>query len=286
MSAAGGGPAGSAIKGEILLAIGVIGGLLGLYLVDIAGPIFGPLFAALGGVCAIVWGADAIRRVASYGLGTGVPSIGYMSLAIGIIGGLGGLAFASSSYMSGFVFDVAGLTITLGPILALVFAMVLGLIIALVVKLLKIMKIAVLERCTAEIAGAAGLSVICFSAAVAGSYDFVQILNFVVGTGFIALFFIMNCMAIQHPFNACLGPNEDQVRTLKLAAATGFLSMIITAFVTIMNSALVYNGIPAWILIFFVGVIGWFIAFRCFMTASYKAAASVKWAGLWPKVEE
>jgi len=285
MSAAGGGPAGSAIKGEILLAIGIIGGLLGLYLVDI-NPIIGPLFAALGGVCAIVWGADAIRRVASYGLGTGVPSIGYMSLAIGIIGGLAGLAFASSSYMSGFVFDVAGLTITLGPIIALVFAMVLGLIIALVVKLLKIMKIAVLERCTAEIAGAAGLSVVCFSAAVAGSYDFVQILSLVVGTGFIALFFIMNCMAIQHPFNACLGPNEDQVRTLKLAAATGFLSMVITAFVTIMNPTLIFAGIPAWILIFFVGVIGWFIAFKCFMTASYKAAASVKWAGLWPKVEE
>jgi len=282
MSAAGGGPSASAISAEMLLILGVVGGLVGLYAVNFIGnPIFGPLLAALGGVCAIVWGADAIRRVAAYGLGTGVPSIGYMSLAIGIIGGLSGLALASSSFLSG-ILDPA-LT---APVLALVLAMVLGLIIALVVKLLKIMKIAVLERCTAEIAGASGLSVICFSAAVAGSYDIVSILTFVVAPGFIALFFIMNCMAIQHPFNACLGPNENQVRTLKLAAATGFLAMLITAFVTIVNPTLVFAGIPAWILILIVGLIGWLIAIKCYISESLEEAASVKWAGLWPKVEE
>ncbi|MCL2687684.1 MAG: tetrahydromethanopterin S-methyltransferase subunit C [Methanobrevibacter sp.] len=277
MSAAGGGPAGSAIKPEILLILGVVGGLVGLYLVGI-NPIFGPLLAALGGVCAIIWGADAIRRVASYGLGTGVPSIGYMCLAIGIIGGLAGLALASGSLLSGLEI--------LAPVFALVFAMVLGLIIALIVKLLKIMKIAVLERCTAEIAGAAGLSVVCFSAAVAGSYEFVHILALVVATGIIAVFFIMNCMAIQHPFNACLGPNENQVRTLKLAAATGFLSMIVTAFMTVINPQLVFAGIPAWILIFVVGLIGWLISIKLYIAQSYEEAASVKWAGLWPKVEE
>lgn len=277
MSAAGGGPAGSAISAEILLALGVVGGLLGLYLVDI-NPIIGPLLASLGGVCAIIWGADAIRRVASYGLGTGVPSIGYMSLAIGIIGGLAGLALASGSLLSGLSF--------LAPVFALVLAMVLGLVIALVVKLLKIMKIAVLERCTAEIAGAAGLSVVCFSAAVAGSYSLLPILTLVVANGIIAVFFIMNCMAIQHPFNACLGPNENQLRTLKLAAATGFLSMIVTSFLTIVNPDLIFAGIPAWILIFVVSLIGWLIAIKSYITASYKEAASIKWAGLWPKVEE
>lgn len=44
------------------------------------------LIAVSGSVCATVWGANAIRSVASYGLGTGVPSIGYMTLSIGIIG--------------------------------------------------------------------------------------------------------------------------------------------------------------------------------------------------------
>jgi tetrahydromethanopterin S-methyltransferase subunit C len=74
-----------------LMGIGVIGGLIGIYVTPY-NPVIGPLLAALGGVCAIVWGADAIRRIASYGLGTGVPSIGYMSLAIGAIGAVAGLA--------------------------------------------------------------------------------------------------------------------------------------------------------------------------------------------------
>ena len=277
MSAAGGGPAGSAISAEVLLALGVIGGLVGLYLVNI-NPIIGPLLASLGGVCAIVWGADAIRRVASYGLGTGVPSIGYMSLAIGILGGFAGLALASGSLLP-------KLSI-LAPVLALVLAMILGLIVALVAKLIVKMKIAVLERCTAEIAGAAALSVVCFASAVAGSFSFIKILILVVAPGFIALFFIMNCMAIQHPFNACLGPNENQVRTLKLAAATGFLAMVITAFLTIINPTLVFSGIPAWVVILIVGLIGWIVSFKMYVTASIKEAASVKWAGLWPKVEE
>ena len=73
------------------LALGVVGGLVGIYLTPY-NPILGPLLASLGAVCAIIWGADAIRSLASYGLGTGVPSIGYMSLAIGIIGVMAGLA--------------------------------------------------------------------------------------------------------------------------------------------------------------------------------------------------
>ena len=87
-------------------------------------------------------------------------------------------------------------------------------------------------------------------------------------------------MAIQHPFNACLGPNEDQVRTLKCGASTAFLSMIITGILAI--SA----GGYAWFAIIVVGLIGWYISFKMFVDASCEAAASVKWSGLWPKVEE
>lgn len=276
MSAAGGGPAGSAISGEKLMALGIIGGLVGILLVGI-NPIIGPILASLGAVCAIVWGADAIRRVASYGLGTGVPSIGYMSLSIGIIGAVTGLAIAMLPVFKGLSF--------IGPILVLVFAMLLGLIVALIAKKIVKMKIPILERCTTEIAGAAALSVLGFSAAVAGTYSLDVILLTVFSTGFIALFFIMNTMAIQHPFNACLGPNENQVRTLKLAASTGFLAMAITGILTIMNSFSLF-GIPVWLGITAVGAIGWVITFNMYVKASYNEAASVKWSGLWPKQEE
>jgi tetrahydromethanopterin S-methyltransferase subunit C len=278
MSVAAGGSSESAIGAEKLLALGIIGGLLGIYLVQF-NPVFGPVLASLGAVCAIIWGADAIRRVASYGLGTGVPSIGYMSLSIGVIGALAGIGIVTISAFSGMTF--------LGPILGLIFAMIIGLIVAVIAKKIVGMKIPVLERCTAEIAGAAALSVLGFSAALAGTYQIDGILTSVVAPGFIAVFFIMNTMAIQHPFNACLGPNETQLRTLKLAVSTGFLAMFVTGILTIINPVPnTWLGIPVWVMMIVISGIGWLISIRAFINASYEEAASVKWSGLWPKVEE
>ena len=278
MSAGGSGaPSEGAVNSTYLLVLGIVGGLIGIYLsryMPNIGPLsIGPVLSCLGAVCAIVWGADAIRRVASYGLGTGVPSIGYMSLGIAVIGSLAGLSIVLA------VPALKALTIAT-PVLALVFSMIIGLVVAIVAIRIVGMKIPIMERCTAEIAGAAGLSILGFSAALAGGFDAASIFSAVIAPGFIALFYIMNCMAIQHPFNACLGPNEDQVRTLKCAVSTAFLSMIITGILAITA------GGYAWLIIIIVGFIGWYISFKAFANASYKAAASVKWAGLWPKVEE
>lgn len=269
------GPSAGGISENILLAIGIIGGLLGCYLIDV--PVAGSALAGLGGVCAIVWGADAIRRVASYGLGTGVPSIGYMTLSIGIIGALAGLGLVTLPIFGGLAIA--------GPIVALILAMVFGFIVALLAKKIIGMKIPIMERCTTEIAGAGGLSVLCFSAIIANGYSFEAMLTSVVAPGFIALFFIMNTMAIQHPFNACLGPNENQVRTLKCALSTAFLVMLITGLLDISNPGWAF-GIPSCAIVIAVGGIGWFISFRMYLKAAFNEAASVKWAGLWPEVEE
>ena len=120
MSAGGSGEASAgAISSVHLLILGIVGGLIGIYVAPYS-TLFGSAIAGLGGVCAIVWGADAIRRVASYGLGTGVPSIGYMSLSIGIIGALAGIGIGYSFPQ----LEIAG------PVIGLIFAMIIGLIIA------------------------------------------------------------------------------------------------------------------------------------------------------------
>ena len=251
------------------LALGLVGGLVGIYLTPI-NPILGPVLAALGAVCGIIWGADAIARVASYGLGTGVPSIGYMSLAFSLVGALSGLAGAIY-FGTNYSF--------LGPILGVIIAMVVGAIVAgLGLTVLK-MKIPILMRCTVELAGAAAISVLGFSAAIAGSYALPNILHSVIIPGYIALFFILNTMAIQHPFNACLGPNENRTRTLKLAFSTAFISMAIVGLIA-------YGYSPAWWVIAVIGAIGWFLSISSFIQASKDEAASVKWTGWWPKEDE
>ncbi len=268
MSAAGG----PAVNPMQILALGLIGGLILLYLPVLVplGPMLGPLLFALGAVVAIIWGADAIARVASYGLGTGVPSIGYMSLAIGVIGGIAGLAGA---LMFG------SMSAWLGPIMGVVLAMIVGAVVALMGTQVLKMKIPILVRCTIELSGAAALSVLGFSAAIAGSLSMAAILSSVVATGFIALLFILNTMAIQHPFNACLGPQENRVRTLKLAGATAFMAMAIVGLLSLGIS-------KAWWLVAIVGAVAWFYFIRAFIQASAKEAASVKWSGWWPEEDE
>ena len=90
----------------------------------------------------------------------------------------------------------------------------------------------------------------------------------------------MCTMAIQHPFNACLGPNEDQVRTLKCACSTAFLSLTIVGLLSATTGGL------GWFIVLIIGLIGWIISFRAFVLASCNDAASTKWSGLWPKVEQ
>ena len=167
----------------------------------------------------------------------------------------------------------------LGPIAAFVIAVIIGAIIAIVATKIVGMKIPIMLQCTIEIAGAATLAILAFSVAIAGSFDMLAIYEHVVATGFIAVLFILCTMAIQHPFNACLGPNEDQVRTLKCAASTAFLSMTLVGLMSVTSGGL------GWFIVFIVGLVGWVISFRAFVLASINDAASTKWAGLWPKVE-
>ena len=262
------GAAAGAVNSLHLLIMGIVGGLVCIYLSGFIGEI-GSVIAGIGAVLAIVWGSDAIRRVASYGLGTGVPSIGYMSLSVGVISSLAGISLATILKLN-----------ILGPVLALVFAITIGAIIAIVATKIVGMKIPIMLQCTIEIAGAACLSILAFSVAIAGSYEMMAIYENVVASGYIAVLFIMCTMAIQHPFNACLGPNEDQVRTLKCAASTAFLSMTIVGILSAITGGL------GWAVVLIVGLIGWVISFRAFVLASCNDAASTRWAGLWPNVEE
>ena len=263
------GAAAGAVSSTHLLLLGLVGGLICIYLSGFFDEVLGSVIAGIGAVLAIIWGADAIRRVASYGLGTGVPSIGYMSLSVGVISVLSGISLSGH-------FD----NIFIGPIASLIIAAIIGAVIAICAIKIVGMKIPIMIQCTIEIAMASCIAIFGFSVGIAGSYDMVSIYEHVVATGFIAVLFIMCTMAIQHPFNACLGPNEDQVRTLKCAASTAFLALTVTGLLSVTTGGL------GWFVVFIIGLIGWIISFRSFVLASCNDAASTKWAGLWPKVEE
>src|SRR5659263_779896 len=190
-----------------LMLFGIIGGLLGIYLtylLPLAGEITGgkieevlntiaPVAGALGAICAVMWGADAVRRVAKYGLGTGVPSIGQIAMGMGIIAAMFGLAIVQTNILA-------------GPIVALVTASIIGFIIGWFAQNVIKMKIPVMIRCMTEIAASGTLIIIGFSAAVAGNFEFANIVELVFDNGVMLAVFWVGAVAMLHPFNACLGP--------------------------------------------------------------------------------
>ena len=263
-----------------LMAFGIFGGLIGIYLTlllpligeNIGGTIaeiinsIAPAAGALGAICAVMWGADAVRRVAKYGLGTGVPSIGQIAMGMGIIAATFGLAIVKEATIA-------------GPIVALVTASVIGFIIGWFAQNVIKMKIPVMIRCMTEIAASGAIVIIGFSAAVAGNFEFNNIITLVFDNGVMLAVFWVGAMAMLHPFNACLGPDERQKRLLYLAGSTGAITMAVIGIAAIMT--LGTSGIITLLL----GVVLWFIFYKKFWDEVYNDAAAVVGTGLIPKTE-
>jgi len=262
------GGAGGGAKGgyppQTTIGLGIVGGLAGIYLGHFMPPAYS-FFGGIGAICATVWGADAVRRVASYGLGTGVPSIGMLALGMGIIAALFGLS-------------VGGIA---GPIVAIVIAAIIGGVIGALSNRVIGMGIPIMEQAMLEISCAGTLVILGLSVVIAGSFDYASVVQNVVANGYIALIFIIGGMGILHPFNASLGPDEHQDRTLMLAVEKGAIALIITGFASSLHEGLMTAGVNM-----LVGIIIWYIAFSKHYALIKRDAYAVVGTGLLPSAEE
>ncbi len=254
---------------KILIA-GLVLSLIGLYL-SYAGVIFGTqmlaFFGGLAAIAALIWGSHTIKVLASYGIGTGVPSLGMIAFGSGVIAYL----FASK-------FGIAA------PIVAIVIAAIVGLILGYLANNVVSMHIPVMIKSLTELAVVGALTLMGYSALMTGSFTFdaltkgsMTILGMPVpsyqasfiGGALIATLFLLAAIAIQHPFNACLGPGWKQDRMLMLTAECGFLTMI---FASIMSIALVSAG--AALLSLIIGLIGWYYTYTKYVFLSKRDAAA------------
>ena len=276
MSTAAGGPAGGVLNPNQVIILGAVGGLAGIYLTMLNQAMDTTIFSFLGGIGAIfaaVWGSDAVRRVCSYGLGTGVPSIGMLALGMGIVASMFGLTLP----------EVAGIPTVAGPIVAFIVAAIIGLIIGVMSNKILMMNIPIMEKSMIEIAGAGALVMIGLSTAIAGSFDIVAIMPAVVETGFIALVFIGGAMTILHPFNACLGPDEKQDRTLSVAVEKGALIMALAGFASLAVEGM--DGISG-ALTTILGLVIWVVYFKKFIKQTHRDSYLITGTGLLPTEEE
>jgi len=277
MSAVEGGPASGGLPPNTIIAIGVIGGLAGIYLTMLNQTFNTTIFSvmgAIGSIFAVVWGADAVRRVCSYGLGTGVPSIGMVALGMGVVAAIFGLIIPETGILP--------IPAILGPVISFIVAALIGLVIGSMSNKILKMNIPIMEKSMIEIAGAGCLVMMGLSASIAGSFAFNDaILPGVVSTGYIAIVFIGGAMTILHPFNANLGPDESQYRTLYVAVEKAALTMVIAGFA----SLTVIDTVSAAVTML-VGLLIFLVYFNKFMKSVHREAYKVVGTGLLPTAEE
>jgi len=268
----GGGVSGalSAIDPKKLRIYGLVGSVVGIYLGSILNSALDTnLFSfigALAAIFAVVMGANSVRRVCAYGIGTGVPSIGMLALGMGVIAVMFGLSLAETL---GFVM--------LGPIITLVYAGVFGYIIGVIANKVIKFNIPVMEEGNADLSMAGAMALLGWSFAISGTLGYDAILNTVLNTGYIAIIFIAGGLAILHPFNANLGPDERQDRTLVNSIMCSGIAMIVTGI-----AALLTQGFAAGLLQLVIGFAIWYYFFKMYYRLVKRDASAVVGTGLLP----
>ena len=264
-----------------ILIAGLVGTLVCIYLTYLNVLTGTQLFSFFGGlamVAALVWGSHTIKVLCSYGIGTGVPSAGMIAFGSGVIAMLLATRFG-----------------IIAPIVALVLAAVIGFILGYVSNNILNMKIPAMVQALTEMAIVGALTLMGFAALITGGFTFagltsgsISVMGMVlpsyqasfIGGGLIAVAFLLGAIAIQHPFNATLGPGWKQDRMLMLTAECGFLSMIVAA---VMSFALI-NAASALIALI-VAIIGWVYTYGQYMEMSKRDAAAWLDAKPIPEVE-
>ncbi|PWR73620.1 tetrahydromethanopterin S-methyltransferase subunit MtrC [Methanospirillum stamsii] len=266
-----------------LMIYGIIVALVGTYLTYlnvVTGIAVFSFFGGIGAIAALWWGSDTIKHLCSYGLGTGVPSAGMIAFGAGAIAMIAGTKFGIFS-----------------PIVTLILAAIIGAVIGYIANNIINMNIPVMIMSLVELAIVGAMTMLGFASMCTGTFMFnglviggmtlsmepaaaaaggaqtfmVTVLpefaGSLIGGAALAVIFFLGAIALQHPFNACLGPNESQDRTLMLAIEVGFLSMFVVAVMSYafldMMSATV--GI-------IISLIGWIYTYKQYIALSKRDA--------------
>jgi len=253
-----------------IMVAGIIVTLVCLYLSYlnvITGTMRFSFFGGLAIVAALIWGSHTIKVLCSYGIGTGVPSAGMIAFGSGVIAMLLATKFGVAA-----------------PIVALVLAAVIGLILGYLSNDVLNMKIPAMVQALTELAVVGALTLMGFAVLISGGFTFATLASGTVtilglslptyqasflGGCLIAVAFLLGAIAIQHPFNACLGPGWTQDRMLMLAAECGFLSMIVAS---VMSFALIPAGSA--LISLLIALIGWVYTYSKYFELSKRDAAA------------
>ena len=164
-----------------------------------------------------------------------------------------------------------------GPIIGIAVSMGFGYVVGLLTNKIIKMNIPVLEEALMTLGGAGAIVLIGLGVMISGVIDYRVIIANVIDTGYIAIVFIIGSLAILHPFNANLGPDETQDRTLVHSVSAGALAMFAVGI-----ASLETIGVEGFVSIFVAAVV-WIVFFKKFFDLVKRDSAGVKGTGLLPE---
>ncbi|MFA7357245.1 MAG: tetrahydromethanopterin S-methyltransferase subunit C, partial [Methanothrix sp.] len=164
-----------------------------------------------------------------------------------------------------------------GPIIGIAVAMGFGYFVGLLANKIIKMNIPVMEEVLMTLGGAGAIVLIGLSVVVSGEISYPLILESVVDTGYIAVIFIAGSLAILHPFNANLGPDETQDRTLVHTISTGALAMFAAGLASLATIG------AAGLLTVVIAVIIWIKSFMWYFALVKRDSSGVVGTGLLPE---
>lgn len=263
--------------------LGIIAGVISSVILIFPG--LPAVIKAVGLILALVWGMDSVRKTSKYGLGTGVPSIGVLAMGYGIVGALVGIALVSK-VVSKVGDSVLAPAAALGGVLLMG---VVGLVSGVLSNHEKIigMKIPKLEQGMTELGMAGTLAMLLQFSIVAGSLEFGVVLDKAISNGLIAVMFILSCMAMFHPYNACLGPDERRPRTMIVSVEVSGLLCVILGIVVAAVATTTWGvgGVVDGVLLVIFGAVVWLVCFVKFVRMCFEEAYSTVGTGMIKTIE-
>jgi tetrahydromethanopterin S-methyltransferase subunit C len=253
------------IPQQIILLVSLVVGLLSIYL---TGYISCAVFSIIAVILAVIMGTNTLRYIGNYSLGTGIPSIVYLLATCGLVAMI--TAMSVSNYLGN---DL------LFPVLSIIFSIIIAWIISLICRYVFNIEIEILTRSFIGLSMASNMAIMALSTFLTSTYSPSMIFTDIIFNGLILLILFMCVMAIQNPYNSCMGSNEDQIRTLTLALSNTFLMLIILSIIGVLSTT-------EYIIYLVISIIGWIITFRKYYEYSLRQAAEVKYHGFWTKGDE
>jgi len=251
---------------QMIALIGITVSLIGIYLSDL--PLIGTVTSLIAVYYSVVLGANTLRYIAKYSLGTGVPSIVYLLSSLSLV----------SLILSMLVSLTLDISVLL-PVMAVILSLIMALLLSLTCKKVFGIDVDILTKSFILIAISATLSMIAMTSLVLSTYNPLRVYHDMMTTGLIVLPFILTTMAIQNPYNSSMGPNEEQHRTLSLTSSNTFLFTMLLSIVSILFNTY-------WWIALIISLVLWLVFWIKYLKDVKHQAASIKYHGLWSKNDD